>query len=60
MIYRYICAENTQLGIYRSSAVGLRYYGTVFDAIVLGFPIYFIEEDDAQIMATEMISTRLY
>ena len=60
VIYRYICSENTQLGIYRSSAVGLRYYGTVFDAIVLGFPIYFIEEDDAQTMATEMLQSLGY
>ncbi len=60
VIFRYICSENSQLGIYRSSAVGLRYYGTVFDAIVLGFPIYFIEEDDAQTMATEMLQSLGY
>jgi len=60
VIFRYICSENSQLGIYRSSAVGLRYYGTVFNAIVLGFPMYFIEEDDAQTMAAEMLQSLGY
>ncbi|RKY54418.1 MAG: hypothetical protein DRP89_04990, partial [Candidatus Neomarinimicrobiota bacterium] len=60
VIFRYICSENSQLGIYRSSAVGLRYYGTVFNAIVLGFPIFFIEEDDAAVMANEMLKSLGY
>lgn len=40
---------------YRGRAVALRYYGTVFDAVVLGFPMYFIKKHDAQVMAQEIL-----
>ncbi len=40
---------------YRGRAVALRYYGTVFDAVVLGFPMYFIKKQDAQVMAQEIL-----
>lgn len=40
---------------YRGRYIGLRYYGTVFDAVVLGFPLYFIREDDAKKMAKEIL-----
>ena len=40
---------------YRGRAIALRYYGTVYDAVVLGFPMYFIDKDDAQVMAKEIL-----
>ncbi len=42
---------------YRNAAIGLRYYGTSFRAIVLGFPLFFIKEDDAAIMARNMLTS---
>ncbi len=35
--------------------VGIRYYGTVYDVIVLCFPLYFLMPDDAAVMATEIM-----
>jgi len=40
---------------YRGRYIALRYYGTVFDAVVLGFPLYFIKQDDAKTMAKEIL-----
>ncbi|MBD3226240.1 MAG: hypothetical protein GF313_16045 [Caldithrix sp.] len=45
---------------YRGKTVGLRYYGSVFDAVVLGFPVYFIQKDDAMTMASEILSNMGY
>lgn len=45
---------------YRSQTVGLRYYGSVFDAAVFGFPIYFLKTEDAKIMATEILNSMGY
>jgi hypothetical protein len=60
VIYRYKNDEATGIGTYRGYACGLRYYGTVFDAIVLGFPIFFINEDDAAVMADEILKSLGY
>lgn len=46
--------------LFRGSAVGLRYYGTSFDAVVLGFPILFLEEDDARTLADEVLTSLGY
>jgi hypothetical protein len=40
---------------YRGRAIALRYYGTVYDAVVLGFPLYFIKKDDAKVMTQEIL-----
>jgi hypothetical protein len=48
--------DRTVEGGIRFQAVGARYNGTVFDSIVLGFPMYFIQEDAAREMAQEMLS----
>ena len=40
---------------YRGRAVALRYYGTVYDAVVLGFPMYFIKKQDALVMSQEIL-----
>jgi hypothetical protein len=39
---------------YRGRAIALRYYGTVYDAVVLGFPMYFVDRSDAKVMAQEI------
>lgn len=42
---------------YRGQSVGIQYYGTVFDAIVLGFPIYFLEDEDIMTLADEIMAS---
>ena len=42
---------------YRGRAIALRYYGTVYDAVVLGFPMYFVKKDDAKVMAQEILQS---
>jgi hypothetical protein len=42
---------------YRGRAIALRYYGTVYDAAVFGFPMYFIKKDDARVMAQEILKS---
>ncbi len=55
IIYSYDNANDSPYFQYRGRAVGLRYYGTVFDAVILGFPIYFIQKDDAKQMVTDIL-----
>lgn len=45
---------------WRGQPVGIRYYGTSFNTIVLGFPMFFIQESDAQIMADQMLNSLGY
>ncbi|MBN2365429.1 MAG: hypothetical protein EH225_05605 [Calditrichaeota bacterium] len=45
----------TDLPFWRGEPVGIRYYGTSFNTIVLGFPLFLIREDDAKIMANDML-----
>lgn len=44
----------------RGMACGLRYYGTSFDAVVFGFPIYFIRKSDAKTLAQEILRSLGY
>lgn len=60
VIYRYRNDDYTGLPKHRGYACGLRYYGTSFDAIVLGFPMFFIRKEDAKIMASEMLRSLGY
>jgi len=60
VIYRYRNDDYTGIPTHRSYACGLRYYGTSFDAIVLGFPMFFIRENDAKTMAAEMVRSLGY
>jgi hypothetical protein len=55
ILYSYENAFDSPNVTYRGRAVALRYYGTVFDAVVLGFPMYFIKQQDAQVMAQEIL-----
>ena len=58
IIYSYDSAG--QVPTYRGYAVGLQYHGTVFDAVVLGFPLFFIEEDDARVLGQEVLQSLGY
>ncbi|MCX6150906.1 MAG: hypothetical protein NTX22_10305 [Ignavibacteriales bacterium] len=55
-IYTYQNANNSTLYRYRGKIVGLRYYGTVFDAVIFGFPLYVIQLEDAKQMAKEVLT----
>jgi len=54
-IYFYQNANDSPYYQYRGRTVGLRYYGTSFQATVLGFPLFFIEKENAKIMAREIL-----
>lgn len=57
VLYSYVNLSNSPFVKYRGRAIALRYYGTVFDAVVLGFPMYFIRKDDAKVMAGEILQS---
>lgn len=56
-IYVYQNSDWSTYFEYRGRFVGVQYFGTVYDAIVLGFPMYFIEEEDAIRMGNEMLTS---
>lgn len=60
VIYRYRNDDIKGMPKFRGYPCGLRYYGTSFDAIVLGFPMFFIRKDHAQRMASEMLRSLGY
>jgi hypothetical protein len=47
----------TGIPTWRGQPVGLRYYGSVFDTIVLGFPMFFLKEEDARTMVSQMLTS---
>jgi hypothetical protein len=57
ILYSYQNDDNSPNVTYRGRAVALRYYGTVYDAVVLGFPMYFIKKSDARVMAQEILKS---
>ncbi len=57
VLYSYENLPSSPNVTYRGRAVALRYYGTVYDAVVLGFPMYFIKKADAQVMAQEILQS---
>ena len=54
-LYTYVNRDDSQYPMYRGRYMAIQYYGTVFDAVVLGFPMYFIKKDDAKRMAQEVL-----
>ena len=54
-LYTYINLPSSSYVSYRGRTIALRYYGTTFDAVVLGFPLYFINEDDAIVMGKQIL-----
>jgi len=56
----YGTSNNTNFPQYRGYACGLIYYGTSFNVVILGFPIFFIEQDDAKILMEEILQALNY
>jgi len=56
-IYTYQSRDNdgntTQL---EGTICGIRYYGTSFNTVVLGFPVFLIEREDARTMVNEILT----
>jgi hypothetical protein len=59
-IYSYQNENDSNLWQYRGRACGLRYFGTSFDAVVFGFPIYFIKKADAIVLGQEILQSLGY
>lgn len=55
-IYFYKNEDNSPYFKYRGRTCGLRYYGTSFQSVVLGFPLWYVKQDDAKIMAKEILT----
>jgi len=55
-IFAYIGEESDYVG----KIVGTRYYGTSFNAVVLGFPVFFIEDSDAAVLMSEIFRNMEY
>ncbi len=51
----YDTSPQTSYPEFRGSVVGLIYFGTSFDAAILGFPLFFIEREDAKRFATAIM-----
>lgn len=56
-LYSYENLPNSPYVTYRGRYIALRYYGTTYDAVVLGFPMYFVRENDARTMAREILQS---
>ncbi|HEX9005924.1 MAG TPA: hypothetical protein VF889_01425, partial [Bacteroidota bacterium] len=54
-LYAYKNRDDSPFTTYRDRFIALRYYGTVYDAVVLGFPLYFIQKDDAKVMVDQIL-----
>ncbi len=54
-MYIYQNAPNSTYFQYRGQTCGIIYYGTSFDVAVLGFPIFFINGNDARTLAREIL-----
>ncbi len=56
LILSYDTSTDTNYPQYRGGAVGLIYFGTSFDAAVLGFPMFFLDSADAKLLADAIIT----
>ncbi len=54
-LYNYKNLPNSTYVTYRGRPLALRYYGTAFQAVVFGFPLYFIREEDAKLMGVQIL-----
>ena len=55
VLFRYENPDDSNLFQYTGQAAGLRYTGTAFNTIVLGFPLTFIQQDDAAVLAEDIL-----
>lgn len=56
ILYKYRNDQGSDLLQYRGKACGLLYTGTSFNAVILGFPMYFIKEEDTKVMSQEILN----
>ncbi|MFA8344243.1 MAG: hypothetical protein ACEPO8_14820 [Rhodothermaceae bacterium] len=56
-IYIYDNPADSNTPEYRGQTVGLRYYGTSFQSVVLCFPLYFMEKEDAKSMVQNVLKS---
>lgn len=54
-IYTYQNQLNSQFWYYRGRVIGIVYYGTVYNVAVLGFPLYFMKEDEVKLFANNLL-----
>lgn len=60
ILYRYIAPPDSPFRDYAGQPVGLLYSGTVFDAVILGFPVYFLRHQDAVTMTDKILQLLSY
>jgi hypothetical protein len=60
ILYRYVGKPNSTYNEYVDKPVGILYTGTVFNSVVLGFPIYFLIPDDAAELAGQILTVLSY
>lgn len=56
LILSYDTSSDTNHPQHRGGAVGLIYFGTSFNAAVLGFPMFFLESADAKLLADAIMA----
>ena len=55
VLYRYQNAPGSSLPAYNGRACALKYIGTSYNTVVLGFPLYFIQKEDAKSLASQVL-----
>jgi len=56
-IYTYQNSKDSQFWYYRGRVIGIAYYGTIYNVAVLGFPLYFMSENDVKIFARNLLNS---
>lgn len=60
VFYTYVNPVGSSLYQYRGEPCALKYTGTVFNAVVMGFPLFFIEEDQLKILGDQILKSLGY
>jgi hypothetical protein len=60
VFYTYLNPMGSALYQYRGQPCALKYTGTVFNSVVLGFPLYFIKEDQSKILGEQILKSLGY
>ncbi len=62
VIYRFQCKENTNpsvRSVFQDRPCAIRYLGSSFDIILFGFPLLYIQPDEAKLMANKILQDML-
>lgn len=60
VFYTYLNQMGSTLYQYRGQPCALKYTGTVFNSVVLGFPLFFIKEDQSKILGDQILQSLGY